>query len=102
EFNHAGIIEIRAGHVNQLASLLLDSSDNFGMAMAGSNDSDAGGEIEESVAINVFHGGAPAELRDHRIIAGIGRRDYAMVTLDGFLGLGAGQFRSEERRVGKE
>ncbi len=53
--DHALVIEVGAGHVNQFGSLLLDGGDNFGMAMAGRGDGDAGGEVEKLVAVDVFH-----------------------------------------------
>ena len=85
--------------MNQFGCLFLDSGDDFGMAMAGRDDGDAGGEIEEGVAVNIFHGGAAADFRDERVVAGVGRRDYVMVALDEFLGLGAGQFGDEVRQL---
>src|SRR5580700_10019755 len=99
KFNHAGVVEISAGHVNQLAGLLLDGGYDFGMAMAGSDYGDACGEIEEDVAVNIFDCGAAADFRDERVVARVGRRDYVMVALDEFLGFGAGQFGDEVRQL---
>jgi hypothetical protein len=52
------------------------------MAMPGGDYGDAGGEIEESVAVNVFHGGAAADFGDEGIVASIRGRDHVMVALD--------------------
>ncbi len=41
EFDEVRIVEVRAGHVNQFAGLLLNRFDDVGMAMAGGTDSDA-------------------------------------------------------------
>ena len=35
QLHHVRIVEIGAGHVDQLGGLLLDGGDDFGMAMAG-------------------------------------------------------------------
>ena len=74
ELRHAFVIKIGAGHVDQFGGLLLNGGDNFGMAMAGGADGDAGGKIEKHVAVNVFDHRAAAALGDQRIIARVGRR----------------------------
>ena len=79
ELDQIGIVKIRAGHVNQFGGLLLDGGDDFGMAMAGGNDGDAGGEIEENVAVHVFYHRAAAALGDQRIIARVGRRKNRVI-----------------------
>ena len=62
QLHHIGIIKIRAGHVDQLGGLLLNRRDDFGMAMAGGDDGDARGEIQEDVAVHVFDQRAAAAL----------------------------------------
>src|SRR6202043_1483801 len=69
ELWQAFIIEIRAGHVNQLGRLLLDCFDYLRMAMTGGADGDAGSEIQKGVAVNIFHDRAVAALGDERIVA---------------------------------
>src|ERR1039457_1381553 len=52
------------------------------MAVAGGHDGDAGGEIEEAVAIHVFHYGALAFARHQRIAARIRWRHHLGVASD--------------------
>ncbi len=54
QLHHVLVIKIRARHVDQFARLLLDGGDHFGMAMPGRSHGDAGGEIQELVAVDVF------------------------------------------------
>jgi hypothetical protein len=84
--------------VNQLGGLLLDGGDDFRMAMAGGDNRDARSEIKKGVAVHVFDRRATADPGDQRVIAGVGRRDYVLVALDEFLGLGAGQLGNEVRQ----
>ena len=97
QFHHALVIEIRAGHVDQLGGLFLDGGDDLRMAMAGGDDGDARGEIEEGVAVHVFDQRAAAGLRDQRIVARVGRRDHGVIALDNFLRFRAGQRGDEVR-----
>src|ERR1700734_2782106 len=64
ELDHVGIIKISSGHVDQFGGLLLNCSDHIRVAMASGNDSDAGREIEKSVAVHVLDNGAAASLDD--------------------------------------
>ena len=67
--------------------------------MAGRVDGDAGGAVEEHVAVHVLDGGAVAPGDDERIAAGVGRRDHLAVALDDRLRLRAGQRGLEVRGV---
>ena len=69
--DHVLVVEVGAGHVDQLAGLLLDGGDDFGMAMAGGVDGDAGGEVEELVAVDVFDANAAAAFGHQGIGAGV-------------------------------
>ena len=51
--DHALVVKIRARHVDQFGRLLLNGGDHVGMAVSGRGDGDAGGEIEELVAVHV-------------------------------------------------
>ena len=66
---------------------------DLGMRHAGRVDGDAGGAVEEPIAVDVLDHRAFAA-RDHeRIVAGVGRRHELRVALDDRLGLRAGQRR---------
>ena len=54
-------------------------------------DGDAGGAIEEAVAIHVLDDGALAAGDDERIVAGVRRRDELAIAIDDGLGLRAWQ-----------
>ena len=58
--------------------------------MAGGANGDAGGEIEERVAVNIFNHRAAADLRDERIIARVGRRHDGVIAFDKLLCFGSG------------
>src|SRR5260221_3761788 len=53
------VVEVGAGHVHDLAGLLLDRGHHPRMRVAGRVDGDAGREVEELVAVDV---GRPAAL----------------------------------------
>ena len=55
--------------------LLLDGFDHLGMAVTGGNDRDAGGKIQEAVAIHIPHLATPPVIHDQRITARVGGRD---------------------------
>ena len=77
EFGELGVIEIGAGHVKQLACLLLNGGDDLGMTVAGRGHGDSGGEIEKLVAIHVLDHDAASALGDQRVGAGVRGRDEA-------------------------
>ena len=89
--DHAFVVEIGARHVDQFARLLLDGGDHIGMAMSGRGHGDAGGEIEEFVAVHVRDHDAAALFGHQRVRAGIGRRKVLFVARKNALGVGAGQ-----------
>src|SRR5206468_1525368 len=47
------VVEVGAGHVDQPGRLVLDGGDDFRVAVAGGGHGDAGGEVEEQVAVHV-------------------------------------------------
>ena len=83
--------EIGAGDVDQFRGLLLNRRNDFGMAMAGRNDGDAGGKIEKLVAIHIFDADAAAALGHQRIRARITGRNEPGVGLDSRSGFGSGK-----------
>src|SRR5262249_28546919 len=54
QIRHQRVVIIRAAHVNQLRSLVLNRGHDFRMTMTRGTDRDAGVAIEEHVAIDVF------------------------------------------------
>ena len=89
--DHALVVEIRARHVDQFARLLLNRGHHIGMAMSGRGHGDAGGEIEEFVAVHIGDHDAAALLGHQRVGAGVGRRNVFLVARENALGIGAGQ-----------
>ena len=77
------------------ARLLLNRGDDFGMAMAGRGHGDAGGKIEELVAIHIFDHNAASALGNQRIRARVGRRNIFFIACENALGIGAGKRRLE-------
>ena len=51
--DQALVIKIGARHVDELRRLLLNGGHHLGMAVAGGSHGDAGGEIEELVAVDI-------------------------------------------------
>ena len=88
--DHALVVEVGAGHVDQLGRLLLDGLDYFRMTVAGGGDGDAGGEVEELVAVHVFDPGAAAALGYQRIAARVGRGNPAIIRFHDGAGFGSG------------
>ena len=89
--HHVLVVEVGAGHVDQLTGLLLDGSDDMGMAVAGGGHGDAGGEIEELIAVDVGDDDAASALGHQRIRTGVGRRNIFLIAGEDALGVGAGQ-----------
>ena len=85
------VVEVGAGDVDQFRGLLLDSGNNFRVAVAGGRHGDAGGEIEEFVAVDVFNANAAAAVGDQRIGAGVAGGNEAVVSGYSGAGLGTGQ-----------
>ncbi len=77
--------------MDELRGLLLDGADDLGVAMAGGVDGDAGGEVEELVAVDVFDAAAEAAFDGERITAGVAGRKQGFVAGNDLPGVGAGQ-----------
>ena len=81
----------------QLGGLLLDRGHDLGVRVAGRVDRDAGGEVEEEVAVDVLDGQALAADRDDRVGARQAGRGPGLVELDVLAGLGTRQLRDDVR-----
>ncbi len=82
ELRHVPVVKISAGDVDQFGGLFLNGSDNFGMAVAGRTDGNAGGKIQESVAVGIFDDGAVGMIGDERIIPHIRRRHELVIIIN--------------------
>ncbi len=85
------VIKIGTRHVDQFAGLLLNGGDDVGMAMSGGGHGDAGGEIEELVAIDIFDDNAASALGHERIGTRVGGRDIFFIARKNALGVGPGK-----------
>ncbi len=85
------VIEIGAGHVEEFGGLFLDRPDDARVGMAGCDYGDAGGEVEEVVAVDIFDDGSFSALHNERITAGVGSRKHRLVAANDLLRLGPGQ-----------
>src|SRR5437764_368026 len=65
------------------------------MAMAGGADSDAGGEVEEGITVDVFDNSAVSTLGDERVVAGERRGHELGVLLDAVFCFGPRELRDE-------
>jgi len=90
--DHALVVEVGAGHVDQLGGLLLDGLDDLRMTVAGGGDGDAGGEVEELVAVHVFDPGAAAPFGYQRIATCVGGGDPTVVGFHDGARFGSGQW----------
>lgn len=91
EDGHVLVVEVGAGHVDEFGGLVLNSLYYFGMTMPGGVDGDAGGEVEELVAVDVGDADAASGFGDHGVAAGVARGDEAVVGGDGLLREGTGE-----------
>ncbi len=85
KLDHVLVVEVCPGHMQQLAGLLLDCLDHLGMTMARGVHGNAGGEVQELIAIDVGDAEAAAGLRDQRIAAGVAGRQQPIVVGDNLL-----------------
>ena len=90
-------VEVARAEVDQLGGLLLDRRDDLRMRVAGRVDRDAGGEVEEQVAVDVLDGQAVATDRHDRVGARQARRRPGLIERDVGAGLRAGQLRDDVR-----
>jgi len=94
----AGLVEVGGGDVDQPIGLRLDRLDHLRVAMAGRADRDAGGEVQEAVAVHVGHDTAVAGLGHERIGPSQAGADDRVVAGDEGLGTRPRQLRDEMRR----
>ena len=91
ERDHALVIKIGARHVDEFRRLLLNGGDHLRMAVAGGDHCNAGGKIEELIAVDVFDDEAAAALGHQRIRTGVRGREILGVAFEHALRIGAGQ-----------
>jgi len=82
KLHHVFVIEIGARHVDQAGGLPLNRFDHRGVAVSGSDNGNAGIEIEEAVAVNVSNDGSFGVIDDKRIATGVRRRQHRGVAFD--------------------
>jgi hypothetical protein len=97
-WDHRRVVKIAAADVDQLAGLLFDCCDNLRVTVTGCADCDAGGEVEEAVAVHIFDHRTGGALDDERVVAGVRGRAVSLVALDQRLCLGTGKRRDKMRR----
>ncbi len=93
QLDHGRVVEIAATDVDEIRGLGLDGGDDLGMAVAGGADGDAGGEVEEAIAIDVFDDAAEGALDDEGVLAGVRGGTEAFIAIDELAGAGAGEGR---------
>ena len=76
------VVEVRPRHVDELLRLIGDRLDDVRMRHAGRVDRDAGGAVEEAIAVDVLDDGPFAAGDDERVVARVGRRHEPGVALD--------------------
>ena len=90
-------VEVARGEVDELGRLLLDRGDDLGVGMAGRVHRDAGGEVEEEVAVDVLDRQAVTADGHDRIGARQARRRPGFVECDVGSGLRAGDLGDDVR-----
>ena len=83
-------VEVAGAEVDELGGLLLDGGDHLRMRVPGGGDRDAGGEVEEQVAVDVLDGQAIAPDRHDRVGARQARRRPGLIERDVGASLRAG------------
>ena len=90
-------VEVGRGEVDELGGLLLDRGHDLRVRVAGRGDRDAGGEVEEEVAVDVLDGQALAADRHDRVGAGQARGGPFLIERHVRAGLRAGQLGDDVR-----
>ena len=86
--------------MDQLVRLVRDGRDDLGMTVSGGVDGDAGGEVEEEVAVHVLDDRPAAPFAHQRVDTGVGRRHIERVAGQQFLGARPGQRGADVRHRG--
>ncbi len=90
ELEVARLVEVGRGDVDEPIRLLLDRGAHLRMGMPGRADGDAGGEVEEAVAVDIGDDHARPGLRDERVGARQRRAGDGLVAGDDRARLRAG------------
>src|SRR5262249_4527032 len=89
------VIEIRPGHVEELASLILDGADDVRMRVSRGGHRYTGRAIEKQISVDILDGRSEPALDNQRIAARVARRHHDAITLDERLRARAGQRHSD-------
>jgi hypothetical protein len=98
ELEVARLVEVGRRDVDEPIGLLLDRGHHLRVSVAGRADGDAGGEVEEAVAVDIGDDDAGAGLGDEGIGARQGRAGDGLVALDDGTRLRPGQLGDDVRR----
>jgi hypothetical protein len=79
---------------SSLGRLVLNGGDHFRVAVPGVGDRDAGGEVEEQVAVHVLDDAPASGVHEQRVHGGVRRRHEPLVA-----GEQLGTVRARERRA---
>jgi hypothetical protein len=90
EFDLGVIAEGAAPQMDQVGGLFLNRGDDLVVGVAGRADGDAGGEVEETVAVEVFDDAAAGPGGGEGVVVHVGTAGGLVVSADGGEGLGAG------------
>ena len=89
EFDLRVVTECAAPQVEEIGGLVLDGGDDFGMAVTGGANGDAGGEVEKTVTVEVFDDAAAGPSGGQGIVMHVRGGGGLVVSTDGGEGLGA-------------
>ena len=98
--HHALVIEVGARHVDEVGGLLADGGHHLRVGVAGGDHGDAGGEVEEEIAVHVLHHGAAATADDQRVAAGVGGGNQARIAVNDAPGVGPRQGGLQHGKLG--
>jgi hypothetical protein len=73
------VVEVGAGHVDEVGRLALDGLDDLRVAVAGGRHGDAGRQVEEGDPVRVPHAAAAAAGHDEGVATGVGRAHHPLV-----------------------
>ena len=91
QLGHVLVVEIGAGYMNEFGGLILNRLNDLRMTVTCGVDSDAGGEIEELVAVDVGDANATAGLCHHGIAARVAGGDQALIVGNNLLRVRTGE-----------
>ena len=96
------VVEVGAGHMQEVIRLVLDGRDHLGVRMARRHHRDAGCEVEEPIAVDVGHPATSAVIHDEWVGAREARRHGARIACDQLGRLGTRQWSLDLRLHGRQ